>query len=104
MPAALGSYGTLGKNAIQGPGNWNFDASVSRTFPLSERFKLDFRAEAFNALNHLQIGNPGGGLFTGTLNVANPNATTHSLGAGYIGSGNNSYNPRIMQLALKLTF
>ncbi len=104
MPAALGSYGTLGKNALQGPGNWNFDASISRAFPISERLKLDFRAEAFNALNHLQIGNPGGALFTGNLLVANPNGTARSLNAGYIGGGANGYNPRIMQLALKLTF
>jgi len=89
---------------MQGPGNWNFDANISRTFPISEKFKLDFKAEAFNALNHLEIGNPGGALFTGNLNIANPNATSRSLSAGYIGAGGAAYNPRILQLALKLTF
>lgn len=101
--APLGSYGTLGRDSMLGPGNWNFDAAIWRTFPISERFKLDFRAEAFNALNHLQIANPGTGIFTGNISVANPNgATGRSNTAGYIGSAANQ--PRIMQLALKLTF
>ena len=70
---------------------------------MSERFKLDFRAEAFNAFNHLEIGNPGSGIFTGNINVANPNgATGRSATAGFIGSAANG--PRIMQLALILHF
>ncbi|HKQ85258.1 MAG TPA: carboxypeptidase regulatory-like domain-containing protein [Candidatus Acidoferrales bacterium] len=101
--APLGSYGTLGRNALQGPGNWNFDAAIWRTFPIGERFKLDFRAEAFNAFNHNRIGNPGAGLFTGNLNAGNPNgATARNQGAGFIASGGG--DQRIMQLALKLTF
>jgi len=100
--APLGSYGTLGRNSLPGPGNWNFDAAIWRTFPIGERFKLDFRAEAFNAFNHLQIGNPGTTIFTGNLNTGNPNGSTgRSNSAGYIGSGG---DPRIMQMALKLTF
>ena len=102
VAAPLGSYGTLGRNAIEGPGNWNFDAAVWRTFPITERFKLDFRAEAFNAFNHFQIGNPGAGLFSGNLNAASPSLTGRSQTAGYIGSA--GHDPRIMQLALKLTF
>ncbi|MGH9572395.1 MAG: hypothetical protein ACRD40_02535, partial [Candidatus Acidiferrales bacterium] len=101
--APMGSYGRLGRNALQGPGSWNFDAAVWRTFPIGERFKVDFRAEAFNAFNHNRIGNPGTGLFTGNLSVANPNgATARNQGAGFIASGGG--DQRIMQLALKLTF
>ncbi|HKR29728.1 MAG TPA: carboxypeptidase regulatory-like domain-containing protein [Terriglobales bacterium] len=102
MTAPLGQYGTLGRNALVGPGNWNFDAAIWRTFPISERFRLDFRAEAFNAFNHLEIGNPGAGIFAGNLNLANPNQTGRSKSAGLITSSSN--DPRIMQLALKLTF
>src|SRR6185437_6554520 len=103
VAAPLGSYGTLGRNSLQGPGNWNFDAAIWRTFPLTERFKLDFRAEAFNAFNHFQIGNPGAGLFSGNLNAASPSGSTaRPLTAGYIGS--TAGQQRIMQLALKLTF
>jgi len=99
--APLGTFGTLGKNSIQGPGNWNFDTALWRTFPLSERFKLDFRAEAFNAFNHFESGNPAAGLFTGNINVASPNSTTRSTTAGYISSSNPQ---RILQIAMKLTF
>jgi Carboxypeptidase regulatory-like domain len=101
--APLGSYGTLGRNSLPGPGNWNFDTAIWRTFPIGERFKLDFRAEAFNAFNHFQFGNPGTAIFTGNINTADPNGNTaRSNSAGYIGSSAGS--PRIMQLALKLTF
>jgi hypothetical protein len=101
------TYGTLGRDAMLGPGNWNFDAAIWRTFPISERFKLDFRAEAFNALNHLQIGNPGTGIYSNfTESTANPAAPvlslTRSTSTGLITSAAN--NPRILQLALKLTF
>jgi hypothetical protein len=102
--APLGSYGTLGRDAILGPGNWNFDAAIWRTFPISERFKLDFRAEAFNAFNHMEIGNPGTGIFTGNINTSNPNGLTpRSTSAGFISSAYGA-GQRIMQLALKLTF
>jgi hypothetical protein len=101
------TYGTLGRDAMLGPGNWNFDAAIWRTFPISERFKLDFRAEAFNAFNHLEIGNPGTGIYSNfTESTANPAAPvltlTRSTSTGLITSAAN--NPRILQLALKLTF
>ena len=40
------------RNAFRGPGIWNLDAVVSKTFPLRERVNLEFRAEGFNILNH----------------------------------------------------
>jgi hypothetical protein len=101
VAAPIGTFSTLGRDSMLGPGNWNFDAAIWRTFSISERFKLDFRAEAFNALNHFEMGNPGAGIFTGNLNVSNPNSTVRSTSAGYIGTG---AAPRIMQLALKLAF
>jgi hypothetical protein len=99
--APLGTFGTLGRGALQGPGNWNFDTAIWRTFPLSERFKLDFRAEGFNVFNHFEEGNPGAALFSGNINLASPNATTRNANAGYISSSNPQ---RILQVAMKLTF
>lgn len=40
------------RNAFRGPGIWNVDLSVSKTFPIREKVNLEFRAEGFNILNH----------------------------------------------------
>jgi hypothetical protein len=50
--------GTLGRNALIGPGTRTLDLSMSKTTPIKERFKLEFRAEAFNLFNHPVFNNP----------------------------------------------
>jgi len=40
------------RNAFRGPGAWNVDAAVQKTFPITERFNLVFRAEGFDVFNH----------------------------------------------------
>src|SRR5581483_9385171 len=40
------------RNALRGPGAWNFDAAASKRFKLTENVGLEFRAEAFDVLNH----------------------------------------------------
>jgi hypothetical protein len=82
------TFGNTGRNTLLGPGSWNLDMSLSRAFPLTERFNLLFRAEAFNMLNHPQFSNP-------TTNLG-------SSSFGRISSA--SHDQRILQMALKLTF
>ncbi|HTP85543.1 MAG TPA: TonB-dependent receptor [Bryobacteraceae bacterium] len=50
--------GTLGRNAFSGPGIDSVDMSLFKSFLLTERFKLEFRAEAFNIANHPQYAQP----------------------------------------------
>jgi hypothetical protein len=50
-------WGNTGRNQFRGPSNWNLDFSVFRTFPFG-RYRLEFRAESQNVLNHAQFGNP----------------------------------------------
>jgi hypothetical protein len=50
--------GTLGRNTLIGPGVRTVDLSMQKTTPIKERFKLEFRAEAFNLFNHPVYSNP----------------------------------------------
>ncbi|PYS53079.1 MAG: hypothetical protein DMG13_13985 [Acidobacteria bacterium] len=55
-PAAFqvvrGQYGNAGHNILYGPGSANFDMSLMKNVPLSERGNIQFRAELFNIFNH----------------------------------------------------
>ena len=56
-----GRQGNTGRNAFSGPGLYNVDISLSRSFPLrwlGEAGRLTFRADAFNFLNHANLNNP----------------------------------------------
>jgi hypothetical protein len=54
----VGRDGTAGRNIIDGPGLKNVDLGIFRDFSFTERFKLQFRAEATNALNIVNLNNP----------------------------------------------
>ena len=82
------TIGNAGRNILRGPGIANVDLSIFKNFAFTERMYLQFRAEAFNAFNHTQFGNP------------NANIELPTQG-GRIFSAR---DPRIGQLALKLYF
>ena len=84
---ALGTLGNVGVGSIAGPGTWQFDAALSRTFQLRETQKLEFRAEAFNITNSLRMDNP-----------------TTNLNSNTFGQVTSVKDPRIMQFALKYVF
>ena len=84
---ATGTIGTIGRGSIAGPGLWQFDMAVSRTFQLREQQKLEFRAEAFNVTNSFHMENP-----------------TVNLNSGNFGQVTSAKDPRIMQFALKYIF
>jgi hypothetical protein len=98
----VGTYGNVGRNAERGPGLFNFDLALNRTFKLSERFRLQARAEAFNILNHTNFvgafapaGQPAGASF-GTLST--------NLSSSNFGQVTGAYDPRILQFAMKVIF
>jgi hypothetical protein len=83
------TFGNSGIGIVKGPGQANVDFSVIKKFPvIGERAKLDFRAEAFNLLNH--------------ANFSNPTLSENSAAFGRILT--TAVNPRVMQLALKFSF
>jgi hypothetical protein len=53
-------YGTVGRNTLYGPGSVNLDFSLFRTFNLTERLNLQFRADAANLSNTPHFKNPNG--------------------------------------------
>jgi len=87
-----GTFGNAGRNTILGPSSWNVDAALWRTFKIKESTKMDVRAEAFNVLNHTRFGSPNG------------NPGTSLSNGNTLGQITNALDPRILQLALKLSF
>jgi len=51
-PNAPGTFGNMGRNIFRGFGFYDWDASLGKIWRLNERFRLQFRGEAFNVLNH----------------------------------------------------
>ncbi len=62
------TYGTIGRVLpdVRGPGTVNWDLSLIKNTRIKERFNLQFRAEAFNFLNHVNLGIPNGSFSPGT--------------------------------------
>jgi hypothetical protein len=99
QPNALGGYGTLGRNALRGPGYVGFDVAVSRIFQFTERYALQARVEAFNVLNHANF--VGGISPAGQAGVTTMNTTLSSTTYGQVQA---AFDPRILQFALKFSF
>ncbi|MDX6708990.1 MAG: hypothetical protein QOH96_6 [Blastocatellia bacterium] len=62
-----GTFGDVGRNTVRGPGYINYNATLSRTFSLSERFRLMFSAAAFNVTNTAHYDNPSGSFTSGSF-------------------------------------
>jgi hypothetical protein len=92
----LGTFGNAGRNIIQGPGYQNWDISLFKNFPLNERSRFEFRAEFFNAFNHLnpEFSNP---------NTIGENIATENGSSGF-GFAQAARDPRFIQFALKFYF
>ncbi len=107
----LGRQGTLGRNVLRGFPVYQVDLALRRQFNLTERIKLQLRAEAFNLFNHPNFGDPGG--FQGNF-LPHPffgQSTVmlgKSLGSGGAAGGFNPLyqlgGPRSIQLAVRLSY
>jgi hypothetical protein len=93
MPAA-GTFGNLGRNTFFGPDFKQIDVSLLKDFKISERFKLEYRAEFFNVFNHPNFDQPN--TTFGTANFGKIfNTFGRTLGIG---------TSRQIQMALRLSF
>jgi hypothetical protein len=87
VPPSTQPFGNSGRNNIIGPAFWQLDLGVYKSFSVHERMRIQFRAEAFNALNR--------------TNFYVPNGNISSQSFGQI---NSTFEPRQVQFALKLLF
>jgi hypothetical protein len=86
--AGLDNIGNDGRNTYFGPSFYNMDLSVQKTFAIWEKVGLKARADAYNALNHINPGNP----------------QTNVLSAGTITGEAPGPGPRYLELSIKATF
>ena len=84
---AFGSFGNAGRNILDGPGYQNVNASLMKNTALSERFKLQLRAEVFNLFNR-----------------PNFNLPDNFLGAPTFGRITSAREPRRIQFGVKVLF
>lgn len=102
-----GVQGDLGRNAIAGLGMWQIDAAIGREFRYRDRFRLDLRVEAFNALNHANFADPvrylDGPLFGQSTSMLNLMLGTGSPGSG-LAPMLQSGGPRLLQGTLRFWF
>jgi hypothetical protein len=62
-------FGNTGRNQFRGPGGWNLDFSVFRSFQVRGSSRLEFRVEAANIMNHAVFTNPDSSLTSPTFGV-----------------------------------
>jgi hypothetical protein len=118
------TFGDTPRNFLNNPRRTNFDMALFKHFAITERFRLEFRAEAFNIFNHTEFSWLGGGQGSAASNSAASNNTnsTGCYGGVNFSSGDAScvlpspnaasgflraasaHNPRILQLGAKFIF
>jgi hypothetical protein len=90
---ALGTFGDVGRDALIGPNLRELDLSLFKTTSITERTRLEFRAESFNITNRVNFATPAVNVFTGT---------SVSSSAGLITK--TATTSRQLQFGLKLIF
>jgi hypothetical protein len=86
---ALDQIGNAGRNDKFGPHYFNTDMSLQKNFPIHESLLAQFRIDAYNGFNHINLANPGGAI---------------DQGPQYISGMAPGSNPRQLQFSLRLQF
>jgi hypothetical protein len=81
------AIGSSSRNPVRGPGLQNADLMIGKTFRVTERANLEFRAEAFNVSNTPPLNDPNG-----------------SFGSAAFGSITSAGNPRVFEVVGKVHF
>jgi hypothetical protein len=102
---AAGTFGDAPRDVARGPGAWQMDFGLGKHIPVTERVRLEFRAEFFNIFNHPQYGLPQSdispflagtqGVFGSIIQTVNTTTPVSPVGTG---------TPREMQFVLRVAF
>jgi len=105
LEAPLGQFGNVGRDTALAPGVFAVNAYVHKNFrmPYRENHQVQFRAEAFNVLNHPNFGGPNGNILAGAAIPGAPANAPHQ-GFGTINTLAFGIPMRQLQLGLKYTF
>ena len=90
---SVATFGNVTKDALRGPGRDNWNMALFKNIAFTERLHSEFRLEAYNVWNHTQ--------FKGDVNNGGVNTGINGTDVGKITS---AYDPRTLQLGLKLIF
>jgi hypothetical protein len=105
-PVREARFGNMAFNSLRGPGVFNWDLGLFRSFKINERFQLQFRGEAFNFTNTPHFNNPGGNVSAYNPTLTDPLrrfggfseiTSTRSL-------GRDGYDERQFRIGLRLGF
>jgi len=102
--------GTVPRNFLRGFGAAQWDVAVHRSIHVHDRLTFEFRAEAFNVLNHPNFGPPGGSFGLGGFGVSSQmlgrslSGSAGSVGVGALSPLYQMGGPRSAQFALKMVF
>jgi hypothetical protein len=80
-------YGNYHEGSIPGPGAWNLDSGLERTFKFMDRYDLNLRGSFYNTLNH-----------------ANLNSPTTQIGGPRFGRITGTSSPRVIELSTRIVF
>ncbi|HEV2618328.1 MAG TPA: TonB-dependent receptor, partial [Acidobacteriaceae bacterium] len=92
------TFGNTGRNQFRGPGYFNDNLSLFKSFPIFRESQLTARFDAFNATNTPDFSNPQASITSATFGQI-----TSTLGSGQ-GNVNGVGGPRVLQASVKITF
>jgi hypothetical protein len=92
---ARGTWGNAGRALIRAPGLFQVDTAIARSVRITERSNVQFRLEAFNVFNRVELGSPNVNLSSPTFGQILAVSNTTPVGSG---------SARSVQLAARFTF
>jgi hypothetical protein len=93
---AKGAWGNLGRNTLRAPGLFQIDTALTKRVAIRERMAVEFGVEAFNVLNHPQLGAPAANVSS----ASNFGRITAPINSSPVGAG----TPRQMQFLARFSF